>query len=839
MKSAIDMQEAEEFISKVEQVEHLIKKIVNDEPVDPKEIEKVEKKLKSEKENENQKKLIQHQEEQDKLKRGRSGRGEKETYKWYCVKCQVEYVIDLPACSHCNSGLTSCADRLAFLQEKVEELKQKKQLKQERKAKWELWQKTQAIYRTRNSIDVSKWDYFTDSEDSDEEIIKNLPPSLPENNPQFKAMEADLEERARRQKQDRIAAERLKNEGNEFFKKGDFFNAIEKYSQAIDFDRSNKYLWLNRALARTKFGQLEEAIDDCTKMIEYCEVLEDGFMKSKDAALKAFLRRAQALKLIGDYDKALNDCQELKKILNGESDKEVEQLINEVERLKSEKMILEKVKESEKKYPSIEQLKACDQFEKFCFNSLWQEIKASKSIEVAFINDDTALSKIKDFLAREDSAKLLAANYASNVKMSMMDFLLEMNVFSETFAERFVSKNIAFQLKTILRRLLENLGSISIEEFVFVEQILDLFGRFCEKQNGREYFLRSYRYVVECLKTFPPFDLKKFEASALFFDFIGLTTNLFYDEKANSNVRHLKHAYFDHMKTQLFDVVKSLSLSKDPKSIQFAGTLFSNITNLITNSELRTAFFLMAKTNPNQILVPIGLIGKKIDSAEKNPFSVVLRESILNFLINLSFETDPNDFKKIFSDGKVVEFAIRSHDEFRKNSQKEAALKAVSFLSKVDLEDSTIVSKIIKTLIDDENGKSKNDFIPNTSIKFIVNTMRVISAEDLAALFGLDSNIIAKIAHLINNQSEDQLVLYNNTLLLATHLVEANLLYAKVFSNTIEKLIFVIKERTGVLRKTAASLLAKMCQDKDVLAQARELHSTEVLLNLSNILLGK
>lgn len=45
-----------------------------------------------------------------------------------------------------------------------------------------LWKKTSNNY--------SKWDYFTDSEEEEE---KNSEPILPKNDPNFQAMEKDLE----------------------------------------------------------------------------------------------------------------------------------------------------------------------------------------------------------------------------------------------------------------------------------------------------------------------------------------------------------------------------------------------------------------------------------------------------------------------------------------------------------------------------------------------------------------------------------------------------------------------------------------------------------------------
>lgn len=68
-----------------------------------------------------------------------------------------------------------------------------------------------------------------------------------------------------------------------------------------------KELWTNRALARLKLEKYELAMDDCSRVLEYCEVLEDGFEKSKDICFKGFMRRGMALRGQGRYFDASKD----------------------------------------------------------------------------------------------------------------------------------------------------------------------------------------------------------------------------------------------------------------------------------------------------------------------------------------------------------------------------------------------------------------------------------------------------------------------------------------------------------------------------------------------------
>ena len=47
-------------------------------------------------------------------------------------------------------------------------------------------------------------------------------------------------------------------------------------------------------MAYIKVKRYDEAVKDCSEMIEYMDVLEDGFEKSKGFAINAFLRRSMA-----------------------------------------------------------------------------------------------------------------------------------------------------------------------------------------------------------------------------------------------------------------------------------------------------------------------------------------------------------------------------------------------------------------------------------------------------------------------------------------------------------------------------------------------------------------
>ncbi|XP_041648806.1 sperm-associated antigen 1-like isoform X1 [Cheilinus undulatus] len=97
---------------------------------------------------------------------------------------------------------------------------------------------------------------------------------------------------------------RLKNEGNLLFKNGQFADALEKYSQAIqgyadsgiDSPEDLCILYSNRAACYLKDGNCQDCIQDCTRALEL-----------QPFSLKPLLRRAMAYESLERYRKAYVD----------------------------------------------------------------------------------------------------------------------------------------------------------------------------------------------------------------------------------------------------------------------------------------------------------------------------------------------------------------------------------------------------------------------------------------------------------------------------------------------------------------------------------------------------
>ncbi|XP_074842966.1 sperm-associated antigen 1 isoform X1 [Carettochelys insculpta] len=88
----------------------------------------------------------------------------------------------------------------------------------------------------------------------------------------------------------------LKNEGNEFVKKGKYKEALMKYNECMKLNSKECAVYTNRALCYLKLCQYEEAKQDC-----------DHVLQTEDSNIKAFYRRALAYKGLQNYQASVDD----------------------------------------------------------------------------------------------------------------------------------------------------------------------------------------------------------------------------------------------------------------------------------------------------------------------------------------------------------------------------------------------------------------------------------------------------------------------------------------------------------------------------------------------------
>ncbi|XP_054462059.1 sperm-associated antigen 1A [Anoplopoma fimbria] len=92
----------------------------------------------------------------------------------------------------------------------------------------------------------------------------------------------------------------LKREGNDLVKKGNFEEALKKYSECLALKPDECALYTNRAICLLRLNRFEEAKQDC-----------DSALQMEPGNKKAFYRRALAYKGLQDYLSASSDLQEV------------------------------------------------------------------------------------------------------------------------------------------------------------------------------------------------------------------------------------------------------------------------------------------------------------------------------------------------------------------------------------------------------------------------------------------------------------------------------------------------------------------------------------------------
>lgn len=119
----------------------------------------------------------------------------------------------------------------------------------------------------------------------------------------------------------------LKEQGNEYFKAGQYREAEDMYSQAISVRSSDPKLFGNRALTRIRLSEWRQAESDSRKAIEL-------YGPKNDASMKAHFYLAQALIQLRHPTEALKEAQLAYKICLATKDSSTETLSSFILRAK-------------------------------------------------------------------------------------------------------------------------------------------------------------------------------------------------------------------------------------------------------------------------------------------------------------------------------------------------------------------------------------------------------------------------------------------------------------------------------------------------------------------------
>nr|XP_033818881.1 mitochondrial import receptor subunit TOM34 [Geotrypetes seraphini]XP_033818882.1 mitochondrial import receptor subunit TOM34 [Geotrypetes seraphini]XP_033818883.1 mitochondrial import receptor subunit TOM34 [Geotrypetes seraphini] len=173
------------------------------------------------------------------------------------------------------------------------------------------WRKKLPLIPSVPLSNQTRWEMTPEYNLTDTDTKKNIP--LREQNGVLPLHKVPTEGEIQR-------AKALKEEGNEWVKKKNYREAIDKYSESLKFNNQESATYTNRALCYLSLNQHQEAVKDCTEALK---------LDTKN--VKAFYRRALALKELKDFASSLAD---LKQLLEVEPDNTaVQKLFQDVQKL--------------------------------------------------------------------------------------------------------------------------------------------------------------------------------------------------------------------------------------------------------------------------------------------------------------------------------------------------------------------------------------------------------------------------------------------------------------------------------------------------------------------------
>ncbi|XP_032212516.1 tetratricopeptide repeat protein 12 isoform X1 [Mustela erminea] len=132
------------------------------------------------------------------------------------------------------------------------------------------------------------------------------------------SMELDARERARRRRENKVLADALKEKGNEAFARGDYEAAIVCYSEGLDKLKDMKVLYTNRAQAYLKLGDYQKAVVDC-----------EWALKCDEKCTKAYFHMGKAHLALKNYSVARECYQKISEI-NPQLQAQVKDYLNQV-----------------------------------------------------------------------------------------------------------------------------------------------------------------------------------------------------------------------------------------------------------------------------------------------------------------------------------------------------------------------------------------------------------------------------------------------------------------------------------------------------------------------------
>ncbi|XP_032328328.1 tetratricopeptide repeat protein 12 isoform X1 [Camelus ferus] len=304
------------------------------------------------------------------------------------------------------------------------------------------------VVREKAVLETEKRLQFTEGDQEEDECRTTVnktrisPPQAPAKNADetnseafLASMEKDAKERAKRRRENKVLADALKEKGNEAFVRGDYETAILCYSEGLEKLKDMKVLYTNRAQAYIKLGDYRKALVDC-----------DWALKCDEKCTKAYFHMGKAHLALKNYSVSRECYQKILEI-NPQLQTQVKGYLNQVNL--REKADL-------------------------------QEKEAQESLDSGK-NTAVTTKNLLETLSKPDQIPLFYAG-GMEILTEMMKDSTERTLFRTHNGFRIISEN------EVLRRCFSTAGKDAVEETVCVS-VLRLWQAVCSENEENQHLL--------------------------------------------------------------------------------------------------------------------------------------------------------------------------------------------------------------------------------------------------------------------------------------------------------------------------------------------------------------
>ncbi|CAD8124688.1 unnamed protein product [Paramecium sonneborni] len=454
--------------------------------------------------------------------------------------------------------------------------------------------------------------------------------------------ESDNESKVKNQKEQEVErmiiqkADELKKKGNEYYFNANYQQATIMYTEALQLIQDNVILWLNRAISYIKLEQYNQAIGDCSKVLEIANQGKYNFKDNSDNYFKAYLRRAFAYFKINQYENALSDIKQA--LIIDPKNQEAENLKTDVER----QLFLHQQKQNNKNSLNEVKKKQIDsdlnykdvidsfflQNENFDLFKAFQVMQKNTDESAAYFYDKRGIETLIQIIKSDEETLHDQYNLMASLPALILQCYQEKNqLYQEQFIRKYNGVNLLTQkIINLLEKANQKKKSAiydCIKDYIDALNILtDEKVRNFVQMNPifeTKFYSQIFCPIIILYNT-------EFELVA---SLLSLSANLCYDIK--STLRVVFYNNIDEIINYVIQILENVKLSQE--SCNLLVQLFNYMCNLLIEEQFRQKFI-----NQNQNKEFYGYFFSILGNVDQQYEE--LYQIQLGFLINLFYSNE-------------------------------------------------------------------------------------------------------------------------------------------------------------------------------------------------------